>query len=889
MNKSIFAGLVPGRSGHRRPRRDRQARRTGANVILLLILSFIAAIVVARSCKLGIANTVISLIVGGGAPAGLYMTWEGLRQSSRPADEPATVVDDADQFAAIVREQWEKEYEVRNFNDPTRQLTVSWAAAGPALTVRWDELVEAALGLGWHKGTCASAWASGPQGITGLEDQLPAVLGRVPTGWLVVLGGPGYGKSMLLLRLVLDMVKQRGSGEPVPVFVPMTTWDAEHDSLREWLEKQLPIDYPGLGTLVSSGEGESSRIAALLAEQKIVPVLDGLDEVPPRARAAALHRLNEAFASPARPLRLVLTSRTGEYQEVVGRPGERWTPLRCAAVVELHPLDADMVAAYLGERGDDPRWIPVIEELKQPRTALAEALRTPLYVSLTSAIYNPQLDDPCGQPPDPADLRKFRDVESIKEHLLDMFIPAAYPAERRKAEQAAKEDGEDSGLLPAERWLMFLAGYLTNGKEFTTGLQWWKLQGLAPRWLAPALVGIACGIGSGFAAATGTHVGTGIGIGFGTGMLIALAIGVSAFYARRRWDRGRLDGTAYRKRYGRRRPGPGMAGGLIGAVVGGLAAGVAGMHFHVGHETSLYAGLPEALGIGLGAGASGEFFGGLAGGLVGSFVAGCLAAVGPGLPAGLVNGLGVGLAAGLAAGYLGRQAPSRRRPKWEAHIGVPGGLVVGAVTGLIASRESPIAGVVAGVVLAATAAVPFGLRHFDQDMTAVPSPGEALARDATAFRLTALSAGLAAGSFGFIGGSLTSIFEVGAKASLPDVVGDGLGIGLSSALVVGLAFGFYHAASPEFRIIHWWLALQGKAPWRLQHFLEDAHHRSVLRQSGATYEFRHEVLQRRLANRLKAGQQRGTAGSRPAGKEADQRSAGPEALVSPSQAITSTP
>jgi hypothetical protein len=33
--------------------------------------------------------------------------------------------------------------------------------------------------------------------------------------------------------------------------------------------------------------------------------------------------------------------------------------------------------------------------------------------------------------------------------------------------------------LPAERWLMFLAGYLTNGKEFTTSLQWWKLQGLA--------------------------------------------------------------------------------------------------------------------------------------------------------------------------------------------------------------------------------------------------------------------------------------------------------------------------------------------------------------------------------------------------------------------------
>ncbi|MEU5699736.1 NACHT domain-containing protein [Streptomyces aurantiacus] len=44
-----------------------------------------------------------------------------------------------------------------------------------------------------------------------------------------------------------------------------------------------------------------------------------------------------------------------------------------------------------------------------------------------------------------------------------------------------------------------------------------------------------------------------------------------------------------------------------------------------------------------------------------------------------------------------------------------------------------------------------------------------------------------------------------------------------------------------------WLALTGRAPWRLMTFLEDAHRRGVLRQSGARYEFRHQRLQRRLA------------------------------------------
>ncbi|MGA4843745.1 hypothetical protein [Streptomyces sp. G45] len=44
-----------------------------------------------------------------------------------------------------------------------------------------------------------------------------------------------------------------------------------------------------------------------------------------------------------------------------------------------------------------------------------------------------------------------------------------------------------------------------------------------------------------------------------------------------------------------------------------------------------------------------------------------------------------------------------------------------------------------------------------------------------------------------------------------------------------------------------WLALTGRAPWRLMRFLEDAHRRGVLRQSGAHYEFRHLRLQQRLA------------------------------------------
>ncbi len=112
---------------------------------------------------------------------------------------------------------------------------------------------------------------------------------------------------------------------------------------------------------------------------------------------------------------------------------------------------------------------------------------------------------------------------------------------------------------------------------------------------------------------------------------------------------------------------------------------------------------------------------------------------------------------------------------------------------------------------------------------------------------------------------MTSLFEVHAKADVSSIIRDGLGIGIASGLVVGLTFGLYHAASPEFRIIASWLALQRKAPWRFKRFLEDAHRRTVLRQSGATYQFRHVQLQLRLAARFTADGPRTPAGRQSVG------------------------
>jgi hypothetical protein len=815
------------RRGMRRPPRLRRIRRTFLGIF---VVSSGIAVFVAYKYQLGVPGTIISISMGGGAPAAAYLGWEGFvltfRQDAESRAESQAVAKDADELAQSVKIQWSDEAIVRQFNDYS-QLMVTWTAADQALTVAWPDLVRLASdGPGRPAPPPADTWASDPGGLAGFDRELPAVLRRVPTGWLVVLGSPGSGKTMLMLRLVLDLLAGRGqdSGQPVPVLVPLPSWDPDQDSLYSWLEDRLTIDHPGLAEYVPAGHVAQSRIAALLSQGKIIPVLDGLDEMPAVTRRKVIVRLNDVLSRPDCPPRLLLTCRTGEYRDTVGGYGRGWIPLRGAAAIELQPLDADHVEAYLTDHGRDPRWASVVKELREPAGALGQALRTPLYVSLAAAIYNAHPDDPAELDdgiPDPRELREYPDAQAIEEHLLDRFLPAAYRADPERAKQA-------------EGRLGFLADYLSRNSE--TSLQWWTLRRLGPPALVPAVAGVVGGIVIFLAAVTGRHVGVGIGIGGGTGLLIALVIA-----------------QAIRRVTGAKviRPGPGMAGGLIGGVTGGLLAGVAAKA-NIGHDPSMLSGLPEGLGMGIGAGASTSLAGGFAGALAGAFVGGLLEGVGLGLPAGIVNGLAVGLAVALVVSYLGRRTPARWSPEWSPWAGITGGVVVGLAIGVVGWAEvGPVAGVVAGLVIGAAVSWPVGLGHTEQKLSAVPSPGQALQRDARAFRRAALAAMLAAGAAGFIGGSLAWISEVGETPNPHDIVSTGLGTGLAYGLVIGLTYGFYHAVFPGFLIVSWWLAVRGRTPWRLTRFLDDAYRRSILRQAGADYQFRHESLRDHLAGKYR--------------------------------------
>ena len=494
------------------------ARRDGAIAIALFLLPW-AALVLVRGHHLDV-GTMVAVFFGLaavciGLPT-LWLTWAAYRGSRRSGSP--SLADVADQLAIAVGAQWEAEAHVRRLNDPY-PLPVSWAAADASLTDTWDSLVKLATsGAGWPSPPLWGTWAAGSDGLAGESGELARVLSLVPTGRLVVLGEPGAGKTMLMVRLVLDMLGRRTSGGPVPFLTSVASWDPAVQDLRDWLSTQLLTDHPALASPPQEGMIAPTQADALLAVGLILPILDGLDEIPEQVRGSAIGRINDAL----RPgQQVVVTCRTQQYQDAVQPQQSIGVILRAAAAVQLRPLDADTVSGYLRDDAAGPaasaRWDPVLAVLGTDAPA-GQALTTPLLVGLARAIYNPRPGELAGTLRDPAELCSpvLADRSAVESLLFDAFIPAAYrhdPASRWKAQAA-------------EKWLVFLARYL----EYTVvspDLAWWEL----PQAVSPFVLAGVTAAGAAVTAAAAYGVAAGVVNGVVYGIAAGSALGAIAAVA----------------------------------------------------------------------------------------------------------------------------------------------------------------------------------------------------------------------------------------------------------------------------------------------------------------------------------------------------------------------
>lgn len=654
-------------------------------------------------------------------------------------------------LAAAVTRQWTEETVMRSLGRP-EPIQLRWSS-----TRRAAALASSAM-AGQTPGTDQPSVLD-LQG--GLSD-LVAKFRLLPKRQLVVLGEPGAGKTALVVLLTLSLLSDPEPGEPIPVLLPLTSWDPRSDHLQTWLASRLTEEYPGLGNAAVYGPHAAKR---LVAEGRVLPVLDGLDEMPPELQSAAIDAIDRA-TSGGRPL--VLTCRSAEYEEAVLRGR---AILAAAAVVEMEPVGLDDAARFLTARQPlgDSRWQPVTEHLRcHSGGPLAHVLSTPLMVDLARTAYG----GPAGGPAELTDTARFPDRASIEDHLLGTFLPAAYPRRLPPLTPAAAI-GHASTLQPydpehARRWLTFLAGHLQHTRS--RDIAWWQLADAVP----PLIRGLIFGLPPALLCAVAGELAGGPVIGVVYGVSFALAGFITNSVATRS---GPLRVELRFRDTGRRFLGRFAIGVVIGVIVG------------------LAWSLPPDL---------------------------VLVLV-------LVFGLSLGMQVWLDT------------PADINHVSGPSTVL----------RQERLAGTWFTLTFALSTGTFYAVGDtFTERAVFLPVFGDSFD----------IVLGLAAG----IGGALLGRFAFGRTGSVAYGLAtftfggmifspaDSVSAGFLTGAVFGIAVGFsvfLCRAWGSFILARIWFASRRQLPLRLMRFLDDAHRRSVLRQVGGVYQFRHARLQDNLAKR----------------------------------------
>ncbi|MEM8804892.1 MAG: NACHT domain-containing protein [Cyanobacteria bacterium P01_G01_bin.38] len=178
---------------------------------------------------------------------------------------------------------------------------------------------------------------------------------------LLITGAPGSGKTTTLLELakkLSDRAYERSS-EPIPVPLSLISWEGQN--ISEWISSEAHAEYTG----------SIRNIKLWLDEQKLLVILDGLDELNLELQAQCIEKINEFLRRENKPIGLVVCSRKDEYLS-------RKTLLELNEAVYLLPLEDNQIEGFLNENRCNSLW-----EIFSREKNLLELVRTPLFLSIS--------------------------------------------------------------------------------------------------------------------------------------------------------------------------------------------------------------------------------------------------------------------------------------------------------------------------------------------------------------------------------------------------------------------------------------------------------------------------------------------------------------------------
>lgn len=437
---------------------------------------------------------------------------------------------------------------------------------------------------------------------------------------LLILGEPGSGKTITLLRLAKDLItryEQRLS-QTIPVVLNLASWAIKCLPIDKWLVAELSSKYQ-----VSKKLGKT-----WVTEQSLLLLLDGLDEVKAERRDACIQALNQ-FMQEYGQTELVVCSRLKDYEALSSR-------LRLQAAICVQSLNAEQVNLYLQAAGDQ---LGALRRLLKQDEALQELAKSPLMLSVMSLAYQNKSEE---------DLPHGDSVEQSRWHLFDAYIKQMLL--RRRGKNRRYSDARMiSGLSQLARKL--------SGDSQTIFL----IERMQPNWLRSGnqiwLYRIAVGFMSALAG------------GVVLGLTGSLSGGLSCPDNRLRWNS--QDALEW-----------GVVTTLVGAVMGALIVTVGKKEIKPVEAFEISLGSlsrslmsRHTLTRGIAGGLIGAAGLGLCSWLTGQLVHGALL--------GLSWGMGFGLALGVSSGLTGSEIEAKTKPNQGIWRSALNAVWVGVIFGLM--------------------------------------------------------------------------------------------------------------------------------------------------------------------------------------------------------------